>query len=176
MAKSSDSPLFFTVFTTAWGPMGAVGGEGGLRRVVLPHYQTSDLVDLLKWDFPSAVRDDGRFEALCSLCRDYFNGRAVDFSDIACELPSEKAFAGKVLRACREIPYGGTQGYRELAMAINRPDAARAVAASLGKNPLPLVIPCHRVIYADGRPGGFSAAGGAEFKIRMLALEKKHPG
>ena len=156
--------------------MGVVAGEQGLRRLVLPHYQTSDLVDLLQWDSPSAVRDDRRFEVLRSLCRDYFNGRAVDFSDIACELPSEKTFAGKVLRACRDIPYGGTRGYRELAMSLNRPDAARAVAASLGKNPLPLVVPCHRVIYADGRPGGFSAAGGAELKIRMLALEKKQPG
>ena len=54
---------------------------------------------------------------------------------------------------------------------IDRPDSARAVATAMSKNALPLVVPCHRVVYADGRPGGFSAAGGPELKERMLRLE-----
>ena len=173
MPKSSGKPGFFAIFTTAWGPMGVAGGDRGLRGLVLPHYQPKDLADLLQWDFPGATRDDERFESLRSLCRDFFNGREVDFSDVACELPPEDKFAGKMLRACRGIPYGRTQSYRELALSINRPDAAQAVAAALGKNPIPLVVPCHRVIYSDGRTGGFSAAGGVEIKKRMLALEQR---
>jgi methylated-DNA-[protein]-cysteine S-methyltransferase len=95
----------------------------------------------------------------------------VDFSDVACELPGERTFGGLVLLACRRIPYDQTSSYGELARKIRRPDAARAVAGALGKNPLPLVVPCHRVTYADGSLGGFSAPGGVDVKRRMLALE-----
>ncbi|MCD4825557.1 MAG: methylated-DNA--[protein]-cysteine S-methyltransferase [Phycisphaerae bacterium] len=170
--SKNDSSLVWTVFTTAWGPMGAVGGPAGLVRIILPHYQAADLTDLLRWEYPKAERNDGLFEELQKLCRSYFNRQPTDFSTIACLLPSEKTFAGKVYCACREIPYGKTWGYRELALEIGQPDAARAVATALGKNSLPLVIPCHRVIYADGRPGGFSAEGGVALKQRMIAHEQ----
>ena len=86
---------------------------------------------------------------------------------------SPATLTGKVLAACRKIPYGQTRSYGSLAQEIDAPDAARAVAAALGKNPIPLVVPCHRVTYSDGRPGGFSAAGGVALKLRMLALEKR---
>ncbi len=176
MAKSSTpknaDPLFFTVFPIAWGPMGAVAGSRGLVRVVLPHYQANDIADLLQWEYPGAVRSAGPFEQFAELCRGYFNRQPTNFAEVQCDLPGENTFAGKVYRACREIPFSQTQSYRELAMAIRRPDAARAVAAAMGKNPLPLVVPCHRVVYADGRCGGFSAAGGVELKQRMLAHEQ----
>ena len=80
---------------------------------------------------------------------------------------------GLVLRACREIPYGKRRSYLSIAEQIGRPDAARAVATSLGKNAMPLAIPCHRVIYSDGRCGGFSAPGGVAIKQRMLDLENR---
>lgn len=151
--------------------MGAVAGPGGLRRVELPHYQPSDLNDLLKWHHPGARRDEEPLGRLIELCSAYFNGRAVDFSQIACDLPAAGTFGGKVLRACRTILHGQTRSYVSLADQIGAPDSARAVAAALGRNPVPLVVPCHRVIYADGRAGGFSAPGGVELKRRMLQLE-----
>jgi methylated-DNA-[protein]-cysteine S-methyltransferase len=174
-AKRDDS-LSFDVWATAWGPMGAVASPAGLRRVVLPHYAFGDLVDLLAWEHPGAARSEAPFEALIRLSRDYFNARAVNFDEVLCDLPKESTFAGIVLRACRQIPYARTMSYSQLAMQIGREDAARAVATAMGKNPVPLVVPCHRVTYADGRAGGFSAPGGPELKQRMLDLEEKGGG
>jgi methylated-DNA-[protein]-cysteine S-methyltransferase len=173
MPQEEADSLFYGVWATAWGPMGAAGGAAGLRRVVLPHYMPDQLAELLAWEHPGAARDEKLFERLIQLTRDYFNGKAVDFGEVACDLPPAGSFAGMVLRACRTIPYGQTRSYSSLAEQIGRPDAARAVAAALGKNPIPLVVPCHRVTYADGRLGGFSAEGGVELKRRMLDLERR---
>lgn len=169
----SKKETHYAVWTTAWGPMGAAAGAKGIARIELPHYQPDDLEQLLAWQHPNAERGNAPFETLIELSRRYFDAERVDFSEVVCELPSPESFTGKVLRACREIPYGQTRGYSDLAKAIERPDAARAVAAAMGKNPLPLVVPCHRVTYADGRAGGFSAAGGVELKQRMLGLESR---
>ena len=171
MPKLSDEPLCYAVWPTAWGAMGAVAGPAGLCRVELPHYQPDDLEELLRWNHPGAERSEAPFAALIELTRGYFNGRPVDFSPVACELPGPATFKGKVLRACRTIPHGRTRSYVSLADQIGSPDSARAVAGALARNPLPLVVPCHRVIYADGRLGGFSAPGGVELKQRMLRLE-----
>lgn len=154
--------------------MGAVASHCGISRIVLPHYQHSDLAKLLAWEYPGAHRDDAAFGQLIELSRAYFNGLQVDFGDIQCDLPRETTLTGLVLRACREIAYGQTISYGRLATQIGRPDSARTVAAALGKNAIPLVIPCHRVTYSDGRAGGFSAPGGVELKLRMLQLEKLH--
>jgi methylated-DNA-[protein]-cysteine S-methyltransferase len=161
----------YAAWATAWGPMGACAGDAGLTRVVLPHYQMNDLLELLAWETPGAKRDEKPFQRLIELSRDYFNARPTDFGEIACEMPAG-TLAALVLRACREIPWGATMSYHMLAEKIGQPDAARAVATALSKNAIPLVIPCHRVTYADGRCGGFSAAGGPALKERMLAMEK----
>jgi len=152
--------------------MAAAATEAGLCRVVLPHYSFDDLCQLMVWEHPNAARDDSAFESFIALSREYFNARCVDFGEVSCDMPSPKSFSGKVLRACREIPYGQTLSYLALAKQIHRPDAARAVATALSKNPIPLVVPCHRVTYSDGRAGGFSAAGGVALKQRMLEMEK----
>jgi len=153
MTTKTTKDLYYSAWATAWGPMGAVMGAEGLRRIVLPHYPLKDLLALLAWEHPGAVKDDKPFDALTERTRDYFNGKSADFNDLACDLPGEGSLGGLVLRACRKIPYGQTRSYHVLAETISRPDAARAVAAALGKNSIPLVVPCHRVTYADGRLG-----------------------
>ena len=172
MSAKEGQDFFYSVWATAWGAVGAVAGPKGLIRFVLPHYTPKDLGDLLAWEHRDATRDDKPFEMLIRLTRDYFNGRATDFSPVACDLPAESSFAGKVLRACRDIGYGQSRSYHILAEMIGRADAARAVATTLSKNRLSLVVPCHRVTYADGRMGGFSAPGGTELKARLLELER----
>lgn len=166
----TDKSLY-TTFPTAWGTLGAVAGPRGLTRVVLPCYQPGDLEELLRFEHPEASRDDAPFTAFIEASRAYFNARRADFSAVAVALPGEKTFGGKVYRACRAIPHGQTRSYKDLALAIGQPDAARAVATLMSKNPTPLVVPCHRVIYSDGRPGGFSSPAGPEQKQRLLALE-----
>jgi methylated-DNA-[protein]-cysteine S-methyltransferase len=173
MGKKKDLPGFYAVWPSAWGPIGGVAGDGGLRRLVLPHYQADQLADLLAWEHPGAVLDAGPFARIIELSRAYFNGQAVEFDDVACELPGEGTFGGKVLRACRTLRYGQTVSYSELAKLMGQPEASRAVAAALGKNNIPLVIPCHRVMCAGGALGGFSAPGGVEIKRRMLVLESR---
>ncbi|MBT3199819.1 MAG: MGMT family protein [Phycisphaerales bacterium] len=145
--------------------------KNGLTRFALPHYIMEDLDDLLAWEHKGAKRDDKPFKELTKLSRAYFSGKKPDFSDIACDIPPETQFSSKVWRACREIPYGKTMSYSQIALAIKSEDGARAVAGALSRNPIPLVIPCHRVTYADGTPGGFSAPGGVNLKAKMLTLE-----
>ena len=74
------------------------------------------------------------------------------------------------------IPHGETRTYGELARAIGEPGAARAVGRALGRNPIPIIIPCHRILAADGRSGGFSAPGGVTTKMRLLAIERARRG
>lgn len=165
-------PIFYAVWPTAWGPVGGVAGEEGLCQFILPHYPLADLKALLAFENRDATENPSAFAELAELTRQYFNGRPVDFSGIACQVPGEVTLAGQVYRYCRTIPYGQTISYSRLAQVIQRPDAARAVASALGKNSIPLVIPCHRVIYSGGKLGGFSCPGGEDLKRRMLALEK----
>ncbi len=167
----SAKNLYYFVWPTAWGPMGAVAGDKGIRRIVLPHYTQDDLAALLAWEHPGAVEGREPFERLVELSRAFLNGKRVDFADVDIDLPSGESFSGVVYRACRSIPYGQTLSYSALAKQIGRPDAARAVATAMSKNPTPLIVPCHRVIYADGRAGGFSAEGGEALKRRLLVLE-----
>ena len=168
---SSLSSMVYAVWTTAAGPVGAAGSAGGLVRIVLPHYSAADLADLLAFEYPISVEKPDEFADIADLSRAYFNGQVVRFDDVACDLPSAKTFTGRVLRACRAIPYGQTRSYSWLAGAAGKPSGARAAAAALGRNPLPLVVPCHRVIHAGGAIGGFSAPGGVELKRRMLTIE-----
>jgi len=172
MTQPRSNATHYAAWATAWGPVGAAAGAAGICRFVLPHYQMDDLLELLAWEHPAAARDEAPFAALIQRTRDYFNGRAVSFDDIPCDLPAERTFSGKVLRACRAIPCGRTRSYGALAEELGNPEAARAVARALGANRIPLVVPCHRVTYADGRAGGFSAPGGEALKQRLLALER----
>jgi methylated-DNA-[protein]-cysteine S-methyltransferase len=103
--------------------------------------------------------------------RKHLEGDVQDLRDIPVDLDGAAPFARRVYEAAREIPPGRTVTYGELARAAGRPGAARAVGQALGKNPVALIIPCHRVLAAGGKPGGFSAHGGRATKAKMLAVE-----
>ena len=103
----------------------------------------------------------------------YFEGACTDFdSDIQVILDNFRPFTRSVLKGCRQIGFGKSITYSALAKKIGKPDAGRAVGNALAKNPMPLIIPCHRVIRSDGRIGDFSAAGGKNLKARLLKHEK----
>ena len=106
--------------------------------------------------------------------RTHLQGKVQEFSDIRVDLEGLGGFTQQVLVACRNIQAGRTLSYSELARVIQRPKAARAVGQALARNPVPLIIPCHRVLTLDGRAGGFSAPGGVETKRRILAREGVH--
>jgi len=101
----------------------------------------------------------------------HLQGELQDFRDIPVDLDGAGPFVQKVCEAAREIPVGQTVTYADLANALGRPTAAQAVGRALGRNPIPLILPCHRVLAARGKPGGFSAYGGRATKAKLLAIE-----
>jgi O-6-methylguanine DNA methyltransferase len=103
--------------------------------------------------------------------RRHLQGEVQDFRDVAVDLGGVPAFARHVYEATREIPPGHTRTYGEIAKALGQPAAAQEVGQALSKNPVPLIVPCHRVSAAAGKLGGFSAHGGRTTKAKLLALE-----
>ena len=98
-------------------------------------------------------------------------GEASDLSSIPLDMDQVPAFHRRVYEAARAIPPGMTLSYGDIAARAGAPGAARAVGQALGRNPFPIVVPCHRVLAAGGKIGGFSAQGGIATKRRMLAIE-----
>jgi methylated-DNA-[protein]-cysteine S-methyltransferase len=108
---------------------------------------------------------------LVAAIRSYCRGERESFAELALS-PAGTEFQQRVWNAARKIPYGETRTYAELAAELGDANAARAVGSALGKNPALLIIPCHRVIAANGRLGGFSAPQGVALKAKLLAMEK----
>jgi methylated-DNA-[protein]-cysteine S-methyltransferase len=160
-----------------WGYFAVAGRDDVLYRTCLP---AADLQaarrDLLKALQPTheAMQPDERFlPDLQERFIAYFEGENVDFStDPTVSLDSLPPFDRKVLETCRKIAPGETTTYGDLAVRVGHPGAARAVGSALAHNPIPLIIPCHRVVRRDGSLGGFSAPGGLATKQRLLRHER----
>ena len=101
----------------------------------------------------------------------HLEGGSPDLDSIALDLADVQEFDRRVYDIARAIPRGATRTYGEVAAELGDPGAARAVGQALGRNPFPIIVPCHRVLAAAGRPGGFSAHGGVATKLRLLAIE-----
>jgi O-6-methylguanine DNA methyltransferase len=108
------------------------------------------------------------------LC-DYAAGRHVTFDDIAIDIDGVPAFRRQVLDVCRSVPYGKTVTYADLASRAGRPLAVRAAGSAMATNPLPILVPCHRVIRSDGGLGGYSCPQGVSLKRRLLDMEAARP-
>lgn len=101
----------------------------------------------------------------------YFDGERVDFN-FPLDLPYSTAFQRSVYKITKTIPYGEVKSYKWVAKKMGLPDASRAVGGALSRNPIPLLIPCHRVVREDGGMGGFTAHGGIDLKTKMLKMER----
>jgi methylated-DNA-[protein]-cysteine S-methyltransferase len=104
--------------------------------------------------------------------RRLLEGEREDLSSLPVDLSALPEFERRVLEETRRIPCGETRTYGEIAAALGAAGAARAVGGALGRNPAPIIIPCHRVLAASGRSGGFSAPGGVTTKMKMLQIER----
>ena len=129
-------------------------------------------ISLLLKNMPAAQFDKNLFRPLQEQINTYFEGAVINFTDIPVVLDGFSSFISSVLTACRNVGFGRTITYAGLARKLNRSAAARAVGNALAKNPLPLIIPCHRIIRGDGKIGGFSAAGGTDLKAKLLKHEQ----
>jgi len=139
--------------------------EIGLCQLVLPKKEL--LLDKEGRDVPPFLNK--LKEGLIS----YFEGERISFDEYPLDLKEATPFQRKVFRACQKISYGQVRSYEWIAKEIGIPKSARAVGGALSRNPLPIIIPCHRVIKKDGSLGGFSS--GPKWKRRLLELEGIKP-
>jgi methylated-DNA-[protein]-cysteine S-methyltransferase len=172
-APAFTHSVCFTLFDTAIGRCAIAWGTRGIVGVQLPEGPDVRLRARMQERFPGAGEAPPPPEIrravddVAALLR----GEAGDLAAIALDMDGVPPFHRRVYEAARAIPPGATLSYGEVAAKLGAPGAARAVGQALGRNPFAIIVPCHRVLAAGGRVGGFSAAGGAATKIRMLAIE-----
>jgi methylated-DNA-[protein]-cysteine S-methyltransferase len=164
-------PAKYTIFKTKWGYFGLVTNKKRLIRTALPCPDRKIVERRLLSGLDNPLFDKNLLKPLQEEIIAYFEGRPVKF-DTTLVLNHISPFARKVLAACQQIPYGKTTTYSQLARITGKPGASRAVGSALAKNPIPLIIPCHRVIRSDGSIGQFSTPGGKKLKRKLIDLEK----
>lgn len=164
--------LSYTLFDTLIGRCGIAWSDRGIVRIQLPEETDAKAVrrlatndDLTPAEPPPQVR------ASIEQIRRHLGGDRQDFRDMPLDMSGVADFHRRVYQGARKVSAGKTISYGELAMRIGAPGAARAVGQALGRNPFAIVVPCHRVLAAQGRAGGFSAHGGVGTKRRILAAE-----
>jgi len=163
----------YVIFKTKWGYFGLAGTESGLSRSCLPGESLDNVKSRILEALPGAEVDKNFLSTLQERIQAYFDGCPAEFGrEIPVVLGGLTTFGVSVLNACRSIKLGHTTTYRGLAKKAGRPAASRAVGSTLARNPLPLIIPCHRVVRTDGGLGGFTAPGGVSLKQKMLDLER----
>jgi len=163
----------FALFPTAIGACGIAWGEHGLVGVQLPEGSESITRTRLARRF-APTRECAPPPVLQQAVDDItalLGGKPKDLLDVPLEMQALPAFDRQVYALSRHILPGQTRTYGELAQELGDPGLARAVGQALGRNPFPLVVPCHRVLAAGGKLGGFSARGGLVSKLRLLAIE-----
>lgn len=173
-AKKMQEVAKYVIFQTKWGYFGLAGAESALSRTCLPGPKRRKTETRLLQDLPDAQFDKTFFKSLQDQIAAYYEGECVNFSpEIPVSLNGFRTFGASVLKKCRQLQFGQTISYAGLAEKSGSPAASRAVGGALAKNPLPLIVPCHRVLRADGNLGGFSAPGGIAVKQKMLELERQ---
>ena len=169
------NPQGHTLFTTAIGVCGLAWGERGVIGVQLPQAQEAQTAARLVKRFPMAARAEAPPRPITQIVADIvalLTGEPVDLTGVALDEDGLPAFDRAAWAVARTVPPGETITYGQIAARLGDPNAARAVGRAMGANPFPIIVPCHRVLGADGRMGGFSAAGGVEAKARLLSIER----
>jgi O-6-methylguanine DNA methyltransferase len=176
----ADKSLVYDVFHVSLGWCAAARGGKGVCAFVLP-VQSAQIAEeeilavtgeLLQPGVSAPRRAPSALRRLAEAAAKYFDGEAVGFDEFPSDLTSGTSFQQRIWSVIRKIPSGQVRTYRWIGMEIGRPEAARAIGQAVGANPVPLLIPCHRVVGSDGSLVGFSAAGGIGLKTKMLELEK----
>jgi methylated-DNA-[protein]-cysteine S-methyltransferase len=170
----SDAGQRYQVFETANGFCGIAWNDVGITRFRLPDASADaarrnllrHLPDAQAGEPPQPVAD------VIAAAKRYFAGEKIDFSEVALDLSGQDELFTQIYAVARRVGYGETTTYGTLAKQLGGDwEMARDVGQAMAKNPVPLIIPCHRVLAAGGKVGGFSAPGGADSKVRMLELE-----
>ncbi len=163
----------FTTFDTAIGACAVAWGPNGITGVQLPERDEAATRARMQRRFPSAGRDEpptAVADAIAAM-QSLLWGETTDLTAVVVDLGGTDDLARRVYEVARTIPHGATLSYGDIADRIGEPRLTREVGRALAGNPVPIVVPCHRVLAAGGRIGGFSANGGITMKLRLLAIE-----
>lgn len=178
MSEHDSGNPGFALFDTAIGRCGIVWSGRGIVGVQFPETSEQATRNRLLRRFPGAF-ESAPPEAVRRTIEDIValvRGERRDLSDAVLDCAAVPDFNRRVYDAARTIPAGSTLSYGEIAERLGDRNLARDVAQALGQNPFPIIVPCHRVMAAGGKTGGFSAPGGVRTKLRLLSIERAQPG
>ena len=172
-AAAAAGGLLDVAYRTVDTPLGTLllaATEEGLVRVAYPSQgHDAALAQLAELVSPRILNAPGRLDEVARQLDEYFSRRRRAF-DVPVDLRLSKGFRYSVLAHLLQIPYGATESYAQVAAATGHPRAVRAAGTACATNPVPIVVPCHRVVRSDGSPGGY--AGGPDAKRSLLTLEE----
>jgi methylated-DNA-[protein]-cysteine S-methyltransferase len=168
----------FVLFDTAVGHCGIAWNARGIIGVQLPEPHESATRARLQRRYPNASESPppGRIQQVIDGIADLLRGEEREFSSVALDVEGLSQFQQDVYAVARTIPPGATLSYGEIAARLGDRTMAREVGEAMGQNPFPIIVPCHRVLAAGGKVGGFSAAGGITTKLRLLDIEGAQVG
>lgn len=164
----------FAIFDTAIGPCGIAWGVHGIVGVQLPEATEARTRSRLQKRFRNAreALSPPKIAAVIENIVSLLKGVKADFSGAPLDIKILPEFNRRVYEVTSAIPPGETMTYGEIAAKLGEePQAARDIGKALGENPIPLIIPCHRVLAANSKPGGYSGSGGVKTKLRLLTIE-----
>lgn len=161
--------MHYRLLDTTLGPIAIGWTDAGISRLLLPGNAIADMHARLR-DTGYAERPEGQPEIVGRIMA-YAEGGEDNFADLAVDLSGVADFNRRIYEHIRSLAWGETTTYGAIARWLGDVALSRAVGAAMGANPVPLIIPCHRVLAADGKTGGFSSPDGVRTKMRMLALE-----
>jgi len=163
----------FTIFDSAIGACGILWGDRGITGVQLPmgnEDKTRKRIRQRNGDI-AEVKPTPQVHSAIEAIVELLAGKPNDLSTVALDLDGVPEFNRGVYEIARTIPPGKTLSYGDIAKRLGGVELSRDVGQALGRNPCPIVVPCHRVLAAGGKPGGFSGNGGVATKLKMLAIE-----
>ncbi|MFO0990422.1 MAG: methylated-DNA--[protein]-cysteine S-methyltransferase [Hyphomicrobiales bacterium] len=163
----------YALFDTAIGRCAIVWGEAGIKALSLPEKNEARMRARIGRNFPDATETAPPpvVQAAIDRIHALLDGGHDDLKDLVLDMDGQPAFHIRVYELARAISPGETKTYGEIAETLGDKTLSRAVGQALGRNPWPIVVPCHRVLAANGGTGGFSADGGVDTKMRMLTIE-----
>jgi methylated-DNA-[protein]-cysteine S-methyltransferase len=161
----------YALVDTALGTFGIAWTDAGVARVALPGRDRARTEIWISRDPAEPGFPDGVLAGLPEQIRRYAEGERIDFTGVPLDLDGIAEFNRQAYAELLKVGYGVTTTYGAIARTLGDVAMSRAVGQAMGANPIPLIIPCHRVLGSDGRTGGFSSPGGVTAKMKMLALE-----
>jgi methylated-DNA-[protein]-cysteine S-methyltransferase len=167
----------YRIFETASGFCGIAWNAVGITRFQLPAptAQATERSVLRRMPDAEHATPPPEVADVIAAAQRYFAGEKIDFSDVQVDLGEQDELSRRIYAATRRLGWGETTTYGTVAKELGAgPEVARDVGQAMARNPVPLIVPCHRVLAAGGKVGGFSAPGGSHAKVRMLELEGVH--